>query len=305
MPMPAAFYAEQKKAKAQARAMRQMKPEEISVETWLGGYRHLFPDTRSDVTIWDQVAMLRPFRAAHGKTRMWDISAIEAQAWALEHPAQVKLLRQAWKVAVPMRVAPFDVWAIVVKAPRVKELVRPPSREEFDSILRAAWEVDPSRGSSALADLIVTAAYTGGRQGGLLRVRRSEVDLDGDRLVLTEKGEKTRTVVVFPPAQEALNRQRSRRPSRGSTNDPILWPWSPKRVQVAWRGVRGEFPHGFHSLRHFHATWLAEQGVDPLDIAVQLGHTDSLGRPYERHVRRVYDHPDPELALARVAGAGR
>lgn len=306
--MPNAFYEERKRAKAQARQMRTMVPERISVDTWLGGYRCLFPETRSDRTVNDHAIMLMPFRRAHGSKRMHDITAIEAQAWTLKHPAQVKLLRQAWAKAVVMRVAPFNVWVIVEKPPRAKPKVRPPTEEEFLNAHANAsgWLSATDTGrhlvSTPLGDLILVAAYTGARQSGLLGVRRSHVDLEAGRMTVTEKGEKTRQVLLLDPAPEAIRRQMVRRPLGGSEgNDPILWGMTAKTLQKQWRAVRGDFPHGFHSLRHFHATWLAEHGVDALDIAVQLGHTDSEGRPYERHVRRVYEHPDPEMALGRIA----
>lgn len=304
--MPNAFYEERKRAKAQARQMRTMAPERISVDTWLGGYRCLFPETRSDRTVNDHAIMLMPFRRAHGAKRMHEITAIEAQAWTLKHPAQVKLLRQAWAKAVVMRVAPFNVWAIVEKPPRAKPKVRPPTTGELAAALFNARRGDGDgvcESHTPLSDLITVAAYSGARQSGLLGVRRSHIDMvEGRRMTVTEKGEKTRSVLLLGDAREAVARQMRRRPLGGSEgNDPILWKMTAKTLQKQWRAVRGDFPHGFHSLRHFHATWLAEHGVDALDIAVQLGHTDSEGRPYERHVRRVYEHPDPEMALGRIA----
>lgn len=303
--MPNAFYEERKRAKAQARQMRTMAPERISVDTWLGGYRCLFPETRSDRTVNDHAIMLMPFRRAHGSKRMHEITAIEAQAWTLKHPAQVKLLRQAWAKAVVMRVAPFNVWAIVEKPPRAKPKVRPPTTGELAAALFNARGGDGDgvcESHTPLSDLILVAAYSGARQSGLLGVRRSHVDLEAGRMTVTEKGEKTRSVLLLGDAPEVVARQMRRRPLGGSAgNDPILWKMTTKTLQKQWRAVRGDFPHGFHSLRHFHATWLAERGVDALDIAVQLGHTDSEGRPYERHVRRVYEHPDPEMALGRIA----
>jgi integrase len=71
-------------------------------------------------------------------------------------------------------------------------------------------------------------------------------------------------------------------------------------IGIAWRKIRGEFDGPFHSLKHFAATWLAEQGVDREDIAIQLGHTDSEGRPYTSLLKTVYVHPDPCEALARI-----
>ena len=49
--------------------------------------------------------------------------------------------------------------------------------------------------------------------------------------------------------------------------------------------------------------WLAAQGVEERDIAVQLGHTDAMGRPYTRLVQRVYVHPSHDAALERIEEA--
>lgn len=308
-------YAEEQRAIKQARVLRRLRPEEVRVDLWLNCWRYLFPGAREreSASKEDLFYAYRPFRRRYGQRAVGSITAIEAQAWALKHPGQVKLLRQAWDRAVAMQVAPLNVWKLVVLPPRKGERRRPPTAVEFFGILsRASRDVGPD-----FADLILVAAYSGARQGGLVRVRVPDVDLGAGRLKVTEKGRKSRSVVLCGASRDAVARQVERRrrlPYSEMGKAPFLWtmgvtpgPGHPNRplsgdtVQKRWREVRGDFPHGFHALRHFCATWLAEHGVDRRDIAVQLGHTDSEGRPYADLVERVYDHPDPELALARVA----
>lgn len=310
--MPASHYREEERAKAQAREMKKGRaPESISVDQWLGGYRKLFPDNRAPKTAYDQACMLKPFRRRYGSRRMCEITAIEAQDWALKHPSHVRLLERAWKKAVVMRVAPFNVWRVVEMPARKKPKVRPPTEEELLSILqKLGAPIGTFHDLAGLrvtdmgpfTDLVIVASYTGARQAGLVGLRRSKVDLKARRMTVTEKGGKTRTVVLCGPAWDAMARQISRRCAVvESTNSPLVWTFSRQQIQDRWRKVRGDFPHGFHALRHYCATWLASQGVDPLDIAVQLGHVDSAGRPYTRMIERVYDHPDPEAALSRIA----
>jgi integrase len=308
--VPAPFYKQELRAKQQAQAMKKMAPQEISVETWLGGYRKLFPDRRSPQTAYDQQCMLAPFRRKYGNRRMASITAIEAQAWALKYPAQVRLLERAWKRAVQMQVAPINVWAYVVMPERTKPRRRPPTVVELEMILLRCEGVD-----AGFADMVRVAAFSGARQAGLIGLKVSDVDLPAGRMVVTEKGCKTRTVVLPGPARDAMVRQLARSAvvyRHWPRYSPYVWAYRPRkldgrpgpltadRVQKLWRKARGDFPHSFHSLRHYTATWLASRGVAPRDIAVQLGHVDSEGRPYERLVERVYDHPDPELALRRV-----
>jgi integrase len=314
--------AEEKLAKQRARVLPRTKPAEVTVEVWLSCYHLLFPDGRSEVTRRHNLDQLRPLRRAHGKVRMVEFTPMMAQAWALEHPTQVPFLKRAWRKAVLMQVAPVNVWRLVEMPRRTKEKRRPPTDVELarirqECLLRARTPVSAQQLRPwptlwpTFYDMVTVAAYTGTREGGLIRLRRPDVDLDAGRMIVTEKGAKTRTLVLCGPGLEAVRRavEQWEREDAWMTapRNPLLWlsprrePLSNQLVQKAWREVRGDFPHGFHALRHYAATWLAAQGVDPLDIAIQLGHTDSQGRPYERLVRRVYDHPDPDAALARLA----
>jgi integrase len=53
-----------------------------------------------------------------------------------------------------------------------------------------------------------------------------------------------------------------------------------------------------HELRHFCATYLLELGLAPVDVAVQLGHTDGGAL-----VMSTYGHPSERAARARIAAA--
>lgn len=315
--LPAHFYEDRAKGRKQARSMKRMSPDEISVETWLGGYHYLFPDRRNDETTYNDYLMLRPFRRKYGGRRMSSITAIEAQAWTLQHPSHVRRLSAAWKMAVQMQVAPLNVWLFVVKPVRTKEKVRPPTDVELQAVLNACAEVNArSRGDwwAQFACMVEVAAFSGARQGGLIDLRRSHVDLRRRRMVVTEKYDKTRAMVLTGRAHAAMENQFLLRERLGWcpqqarklsmpvwTNRTYTAPITGQMVQVAWRKVRGDFPHGFHALKHYCATWMRAQGLDKLDVAIQLGHTDSEGRPYHELIERVYDHPDHDEALARVA----
>jgi len=56
----------------------------------------------------------------------------------------------------------------------------------------------------------------------------------------------------------------------------------------------------FHGLRHWHATWLLNQGASDLDVALQLGHGRKDGTVDPTLVRRTYGHPDVESGLQRL-----
>lgn len=74
--------------------------------------------------------------------------------------------------------------------------------------------------------------------------------------------------------------------------------WGPARASVGmpWLWT--------HDLRRFNATWLLNHGVSDMDVAIQLGHFDRLGRPSPELVRKVYGFVSFDLALDRIAEGG-
>lgn len=308
--------AEKKLAKKRARVLAMMSdPEgEVTVELWLSSYLELFPSERSVGAERQHLSMLRGFRTAeaseHGAMKVARVTPMLAQQWALTcSPNQIRHLSRAWQKAVVMGVANTNVWRLVTLPRRQKAPVCAPTAEELRGILRQC-ETRSLAGESwwiAFADLIEVAAYSGAREAGLMGLRRSAVDLAGGRFTVTEKGEKTRTIVLCGPGRDAMRRRLDAAlpclamPARHmvflNRRRELLTAYV---VQDAWRQVRGDFPHGFHSLKHYAATWLRAQGVSADDVAIQLGHTDAAGRPQAQLQQRVYVHPDHSLALERI-----
>ncbi len=275
---------------------------EPTVREWLEGFARLFPNERSPATAKHDAYMLAPFVARHGSTKLAGVTPLMAQQWALKNPGQVRYLRYAWERALAMQLVTVNPWRLV-ELPRRKAPPRAaPTPKELDVSLsdaraRGGWWLE-------FADLVEFAAFTGARLGGVSTLQRRDVNLENRRAVLTEKGDKTRAVVLAGRAFEAVRRQLERSPYR--IEGSLVWttahrrPHTRESIGRAWREIRGGFPGGFHALKHFAGTWLAAQGVDERDIAIQLGHYDAAGRPYVRLVRRVYVHPDHSEALERL-----
>lgn len=326
--LPASFYKDQDRAKQRARVIKRTRFEEVApglrvvpirVDAWLHSFRFLFPDERCEWTRYQQASLLGAFRRAYGQRYMHEITPMEAQAWTLKQPIQARYLVTAWDYAVRMYVVPLNIWKLVTMPRNTKPKPGPPSAEQLEQIIARCHE----QGFPSFAHMIEVAAYTGAREGGLMALRRSHVDLAGERMTVCEKGDKTRSIVLAGRALEAMRKQFELRErhlwqvANGSARSPHVFVQSEARgiyqhrrlygrmVQLRWAEVRGDFPFGFHSLKHFAATWLHEQGASPLDIALQLGHEDREGRPYTKVFERTYHHPKREPALERVHSAMR
>lgn len=173
--------------------------------------------------------------------------------------------------------------------------VAPPTAEQVAALADAM---------GPLRAFTLTAAWSGLRLE--CEVARLEAaDVVGERLhVRCGKGAKERWSVLFEPGRSALLEDGYAtghvfRNSRG-------YPWTRQAVNRHWQKARKRcgLEHViFHDLRVFHATWLLDRGVSEMDVALQLGHTDRMGRPNTALVRERYGWPDPIAALERVAAA--
>lgn len=173
-----------------------------------------------------------------------------------------------------------------------------PSPEALLRLLADADAHDP-----VLATAIALAALTGARRGELCALRWS--DVDGGRLVIArsishDKGVRTegdtkthqvRVVALDPIAQEVLARrwgeveQLSKAADSPLVPDPYILSYradggqsiNPDTLTGGFRrcAKRCGLTHHFHELRHYAATELFAQGVDPRTIAGRLGHADA------------------------------
>ena len=126
-----------------------------------------------------------------------------------------------------------------------------------------------------LTVLIMLAVTTGARKGTLLGLKWSDVDLEActakvDRM----KNGDAFTLVLLPEVCNEL-----RRIKRKALSEDLVFrgrrPDTPMNYEKAWHlalqnaGIEGAV---FHSLRHTHASWLAQQGAPLLAIAESMGH---------------------------------
>jgi len=157
--------------------------------------------------------------------------------------------------------------------------------------------------------MILFSGYVGLRPGELFVLRREDIagQLCTIERALSRTGEightktgRSRTVVVPPPAQDALLEVQVH-PSGLLFTSPTDCMWTQPLHHRYW-GLLRRFAKrpgfDFYGLRHTAATLLLERGVTPWDVAVQLGHTDG-----GQLVMNLYGHPSEANARARLLAA--
>ena len=133
-----------------------------------------------------------------------------------------------------------------------------------------------------LSDIILFAAYTGMRQGEILKLRAKDIDLPTNTIYvggrptqLTKTGD-WRAL----PIHECINEIVTNRVSQSTSGELRLFgdEWRDKDQLIrAFRKVvrfldKGE-GYTFHTLRHSYATWLAEAGAPLRTIMTLCGHS--------------------------------
>jgi len=196
-----------------------------------------------------------------------------------------------------------------------------PSVAEVNAILAAA--------ADRWRPLFLTAAFTGLRASELRGLRWPDVDFEKKTISVAQRADAwgtigdpkskagRRTIPMAPQVLNTLKEWRLRCPRRPAEEDGepgqlhYVFPngagnvedlgnirkhgWVPAQIEA---GI--ERPYGFHSLRHFFASWLiASRSFSPKEIQTLMGHS-SIVMTYD-----VYGHllPAPEDDHARFSAA--
>ena len=132
-----------------------------------------------------------------------------------------------------------------------------------------------------LKDIIQFAAYTGMRQGEILKIRAKDIDLVANKIHVggvpnqTTKAKNWRAIPIHDKIMSIV----MDRCSQSSRSDVQLFgdEWRDKdQLLRAFKKVNRLIPkedsYVFHTLRHSYATWLAEAGVPIRSIMALCGH---------------------------------
>lgn len=230
---------------------------------------------------------IRHFARDFGERPLDEVTPREARAWALEHPGSANYARALYEDAISVGLAQDNPFRGIRLRGRTRRDLHLPTEAELLALIEAT--------PPPMADIIGLAAYTGLRLGELLGLSDEDI---GERNIRVER-QRLPNGDYSPPKwgivrMVALVEQA--RPFLGEGTP--LFKLSRSSLWSYWRGLRTgmgypELP--FHGLRHWHATWLLDQGATPEDIAIQLGHRDG-----GTLVRALYGHPDQDAARDRL-----
>lgn len=171
-----------------------------------------------------------------------------------------------------------------LRTPEPPGRIRFLSRDEYSAIMAVAHPT--------LRPIILCAVTTGLREGNILDLDWSDVNLSGGWITVLVKGNKRHAVRVTAPLRASLamtppERRKGRVYDR--TNFRKRWIAAVKAAGLA--DVR------FHDLRHTFASWARQAGADIADICEALGHSDVSMTMRYAHIK-----PDEhETAFDRVA----
>jgi integrase len=263
------------------------------------------------------------FTEQHGSRKLNEITRKMARAYALDHKADISVLRAFFGDAMDEDLIldnPFARLGISTGAGR-KNIVAI-TREELDELADVALRSDDTFGPT-LRSLVLFAAYTGLRPSEIFGLNWSDIDFKAEtihvqrqfhkRRLTSPKNGKSRVVYLPPPAAQALREMPRRAHAEhvfaGKEGQRVTQPalsiyWKPIRVafeatlpearRQQFRAARAKGSMDFYELRHFCATFLIEEGVELWAIAKQLGHQGT------KLIEDTYGHPRDEIARQQM-----
>jgi len=182
---------------------------------------------------------------------------------------------------------------------KISKLSEPRGRVRFldDKERERLLEACKASASPYLHTLVVLALSTGARQGELINLRWSDVDLQ--RRIITLHDTKNKERRLLPLAHYALQLMEEHNKVRNIASDLVfpspsypMKPWDSRSTWLSALKKAGIQNFRFHDLRHSCASYLAMNGASLAEIAEVLGHkTLAMVRRYahlsEAHTAKV------------------
>ena len=296
-----------KKAEAEFIARRTGAAEDLTVAEWRERWLTHVEARCKPSTVATYRSNTAKFVRAHGDRKLASWTRADAADWAAAYPATVAGCGQMFRAAVDLDLIPDDPFARAPR-PKYRRKLEPGwfTAQDLADLERIALGNGDEFGVQ-LAAMVTCAAWTAMRPSELWAV--TPADIDGARLHIraskTDAG--VRTIVVPQPARDAFTRAidasaflwpgRLDRPGAPVFANTRGEPWRRASFAWHWQRIRAQLGRpdlDLYELRHFGITRLIKAGVDYVDIAVQVGHSNT------RQIERVYGHPNLEHARKRV-----
>lgn len=198
---------------------------------------------------------------------------------------ELALLRAMFNVLIKAGKAKKNPVALVTFFEEIqKERILTP--EEEDRIMEAIEKSD--KRYDHLRDMVAIALNTGMRQGEILAMKKSWINLKEDLIIVPRQAQKRKqkdkrvpiNSAIRPIIQALLNKDKESEylfvnPRTGTKYTKIQNSWNGILKKAGLKGKPGIDKLRFHDLRHTAATNLARAGKDMKFIAQYLGHTDA------------------------------
>lgn len=266
----------------------------MTVREFVDRWPELYPRPSEDTTRHNAL-MVEPFARAYGRMLLTTVERKHAVEFTRRHPSHARYARTLMRDALADGLIGRDPFA-GVKLPRSRGRAQnePLSVGQVLALMAAAegW----------LAPMIGVCAFSGLRLSEAAALEVMDIDRRGEpwrARVTPFKGSDGREAAIPGfVARDALSEALGDRwggvvfrskTGRRLTRSTVCRGFQRARDRVALPDV------DFHELRHFAASWMVDQGVQPIDLAVQLhGHTNP------DTVLRYYVKASRERAFARL-----
>ena len=157
------------------------------------------------------------------------------------------------------------------------------TKDEVEAIVTAAVE---THGRQDLADIVNFAAYTGMRQGEILKLTASRIDFLQNCIHVGARREDTTKTGTYRavPIHSSLKHMLIDRTQNAGARDLVFgYDWKDKdQLLRAFKKVINRYPinlasedgYCFHSLRHSFGTWHFAAGTKPRNLMEMMGHAN-------------------------------
>jgi integrase len=160
--------------------------------------------------------------------------------------------------------------------------------QEKDLLLKTCYEID----SDTLYPIVVLALSTGMRKGEILNLRKSNIDLSNNQILIeTSKNGESRLIPLIGYAKKLLQEK-----VRGHDFNAYLF--ASKNHLAKKANIRKRWESAvkkanlnnfrFHDIRHTAASYLAMSGANAIEIALFLGHKTLHSTKRYTHFSRMH-----------------